>query len=258
MTPVIGITCSTLVLTGMRGVPRFALVHHYVDCVIAAGGLPLLLPNVGPTHVEAYLARIDGLVLSGGLDVDPIHYGQEPHPDLGQIDQVRDEFEIEVVRQARAAEIPMLAICRGIQVLNVACGGTLLQHIPAQVEKPLRHEQRAIRQDALSHGLEIEPGTRLHEIAGMSRVRVNTFHHQAPDDVPAPFVVSARAPDGVIEGIEDPTHPYCVGVQWHPERRPGDPLTRALFASFVDAARTQEGPARAARDAAPAGPGRAP
>ncbi|MHC5011902.1 MAG: gamma-glutamyl-gamma-aminobutyrate hydrolase family protein [Planctomycetota bacterium] len=236
MTPIIGITCSTLVLSGMRGVPRFALVHHYVDCVMRAGGLPLMLPNVTTEAAAAYLARIDGLVLSGGLDIDPIFYGQEPLPQMGKIDQVRDAFELEMTRGAHEAGIPILAICRGIQVLNVAFGGTLVQDIDHQVDGAIRHAQDTIRHDAVSHTIDIEEGTRLHEIAGVSRTRVNTFHHQSPDRVPEPFVISARTVDGVIEGIEDPSHPYCVGVQWHPERTSQDGFSVALFDSFVSAA----------------------
>ncbi len=237
MTPVIGISASTLVLAGMRGVSRFALSNFYVRCVTEAGGLPLILPNVTPDTAASYLSRLDGLILSGGLDVDPIFYGQEPMPDLGQVDQVRDAFELELARGSREEGIPTLAICRGAQVMNVAFGGTLLQHIPNQIENALKHEQEAIRRDALSHSLDIVPGTRLHELAGTDHLRVNTFHHQACDRVADGFVVSARAPDGVIEAIEDPEHPFCVAVQWHPERRPKDELSRSLFAALVDASR---------------------
>lgn len=236
MTPVIGITCSSLVLADLGGAARFSLPSYYVRCVADAGGLPLILPHVAAESAAAYLARVDGLVLSGGVDVDPDHYGQEPMPDLGKVDLARDAFEIELMRGAREAGTPTLAICRGIQVMNVAFGGTLLQHIPAQVDGAHRHDQQTIQPDAVGHGLVIEAGTRLHEIAGLERTRVNSFHHQAVDRVAEGFVVSARALDGVIEGLEDPAHPYCLGVQWHPERRPEDPLTRALFRSAVEAA----------------------
>jgi putative glutamine amidotransferase len=237
MAPVIGITCSTIVVEEMRGVTRFALSNYYVRCIMQAGALPLLLPNVAPESAAAYLARIDGLILSGGLDVDPLYFGQEPLPDLGEVDQVRDAFELELVKGAHHAGIPVFAICRGVQVMNVAFGGTLLQHIPAQVKGALKHEQAAVRKDAVSHSLEIVEGTRLHAIAGETRTRVNSFHHQAVDRVAEDFVVSARTLDGVIEGLEDPAHPFCIGVQWHPERRPKDPLTRGLFRSHVEAAR---------------------
>ena len=249
MTPVIGITASTLVLPGMRGVARFALSNYYVRCVTEAGGLPLILPNVAPETCASYLARLDGLILSGGLDVDPIFYDQEPMPDLGQVDQVRDAFELELVKSAKEQGIPVLAICRGIQIMNVAFGGTLLQHISGQVTKAIKHEQDAVRRDALSHSVDIVPGTRLHEMAGTERMRVNTFHHQSCDEVAPGFLVSARALDGVIEAIEDPEHPFCVGVQWHPERRPMDDLTKGLFGGVVEAARkaAKAGPQAAAR-----------
>jgi putative glutamine amidotransferase len=252
MVPVIGLTCSTLIVPDMRTVPRFAVVHHYVDCVRAAGGLPVAIPSVEPETADAFLGTVDGLVLTGGLDVDPLHYGQEPDPDLGKVDTQRDEFELALVRAAHARRVPVLGVCRGLQVMNVALGGTLHQHIPTAIERPVRHEQEAVQPDAMSHGIDIEPGTRLHRAAGTTKTRVNTFHHQAADRVADGLVVTARAPDGVIEGLEDPGHPWCVAVQWHPERRPDDPLSRALFSGLVAAARA----ARAQRVVHPGPAGR--
>ena len=178
--PVIGVSCSTLVLTGMRGVPRHALSEFYVTCILQAGGLPLLLPNGTPELTAAYLSRMDGLILSGGLDVDPEYYEDEPHPKLGNLDQVRDQYELELVRGAHQAGMPILAICRGVQVLNVAFGGSLVQDIPSEVPNAVKHEQQALRQTALSHTVKLERGTRLFSMAGESpRVRVNSFHHEA-------------------------------------------------------------------------------
>lgn len=243
--PLIGITCSTLVLADMRGVPRYALVHHYVDCVLEAGGLPIVVPSVAPGHADRYLARLDGLLLSGGLDVDPQHYDEEPHPRLGQVDARRDRFELALARAAYEAQLPILAICRGAQLLNVALGGSLLQDIGTQVAKPLRHDQETIQDDAPSHGVAIEPGTRLAEIAAAQRIRVNSFHHQACDRVAPGFVVSARSADGVVEAIEHADPAFCLGVQWHPERMPTDAVTRALFAAFHAAAEARTDAARA-------------
>lgn len=237
MTPVIGLSVSTLMLPGTRGVRRFAIPDYYVQCVLNAGGLPLLFPNVPAVCAASYLARVDGLVLSGGVDVDPEMYGAEPHPKLGEVDPDRDWFEVALVRGARDAGMPILAICRGAQVMNVAFGGTLIQDIPSQVEGALMHEQKALRHDAHCHGLQIEPGTHLHEVAGTTRVRVNSFHHQGLDRLAEGFNVTARSPDGVIEAIEDPRHPFCVGVQWHPERMPNDELTKHLFGALIEAAR---------------------
>jgi putative glutamine amidotransferase len=223
----------------MRGVPRFALSEFYVKAILAAGGLPLLLPNVEPDLAASYLSRVDALLLSGGLDVDPLYYDEGPHQKLGDLDQVRDEYELALAKGARDSGMPVLAICRGVQVLNVAYGGTLIQDIPSEVDGALKHEQHSVRQDSLSHRVRIEPGTKLHEIAGGNdEMRVNSFHHQSVKDVANGFVITARTSDGVIEAIEDPRHPFCVGVQWHPERTLENDLTRALFAQFVAAART--------------------
>ena len=236
-TPVIGISCSTLPALEVGDHRRFALPDYYVECVVAAGGLPLILPNIDPDTAAAYLARLDGLVLSGGGDMDPHLFGEDPHPDLGLVDGRRDHFELELCRGIREQGIPVLAICRGIQVLNVAYGGTVIQDIPAQVEGALGHMQNAVRRTALGHAIDIEPGSHLHEIAGGDRTRVNSFHHQGVGRVPEGLAITARAPDGIIEALEDPKHPWCVGVQWHPERRPDDPLTQGLFQGLVEAAR---------------------
>lgn len=253
MRPVIGITCSTLVLDDLRGVPRYALARSYTECVEQAGGLPWLLPSLGPERAPEFLERLDGLVLSGGLDVDPAHYDAEPHPDLGQVDGVRDLFELALCRAAHARRLPVLAICRGVQVANVALGGTLLQHIPAQVPGALKHDQAALRNDALCHSVEVGAGTRLAALLGVpERLRVNSFHHQAVDRPASGLVVNARAPDGVVEGLEDPAQPFFLGVQWHPERRPTDPVTRALFAGLVEAAQAF-GRAEPAQPRAPVG-----
>lgn len=235
--PVIGITCSTLPPAAADEHRRHSIPEVYIDCVVEAGGLPLILPNIDVASVPAYLARIDGLVLSGGYDIDPENFGEDPHPELGVVDVVRDAFEIALCRGIRAQGIPTLPICRGLQVINVAYGGTLIQHIPAEVEDPIRHTQRTIRRGTVGHAIEVVEGTRLHEIVGTTRTRVNSYHHQAVRDVADGLVVSARAPDGVIEGLEDPDHPWCVGVQWHPERCPSDPVTKALFAGHVEASR---------------------
>ncbi len=235
-TPVIGITCVTLAGPHMRGGAHDAVPQQYAECVVAAGGLPLLLPNVPPEAAAAYLSRIDGLILGGGWDVDPFLYGDEPAPDLRQLEQARDRLELALARGAHGEGMPIFGICRGTQLLNVAMGGTLIQHIPDEIDAPIRHEQVDVRPDALSHHVDIEEGTRLHAIAGTTRARVNTFHHQAVDQVAPGLLISARAPDRVIEGIEDPRHPFCLGVQWHPERSPEDVLSRALFAQFVAAA----------------------
>ena len=236
MRPVIGVSCSTLVLMDMRGVPRFALSEFYVRCVLAAGGLPVLLPSIEPDVAPQHLERLDGLVLSGGWDIDPEHFGEQPHPKLGEVDTFRDSYEISLARAAHERGMPLLAICRGIQVLNVALGGTLVQDIPSQVPDAVKHEQKTVRQTALCHAVDVADGTQLRAVVGAGHARVNSFHHQSCGRIAEGFVVSATAPDGVIEGIEDPRQPWCVGVQWHPERRQDDPITQGLFRGLVEAA----------------------
>ncbi len=237
--PVIGITSTTIAAHRLGDLRRQAVHDAYIEGVETAGGLPLLLPNVSAEHAPAFLARVDGLCLTGGDDVDPAYFGEDPHPKLGLMDDVRrDELERALCEGLRTQGVPTLAICRGIQIMNVAYGGTLIQDIPAQVEGAIRHAQDAVRSDALGHAIAVEPGTRLHALVGADTTRVNSFHHQAVGRVAEGLVVSARSSDGVIEGLEDPAHPWCVGVQWHPERRLEDPLTLALFAGLVEAARS--------------------
>jgi putative glutamine amidotransferase len=233
MKPVIGVTCSTMDAVEGRGVRRMQVPAPYVERVVEAGGLPLLLPVVEPALVADYLALVDGLVLVGGDDVDPALYGAPPHPDLGSVDPARDRFEIALLRAAAALDRPTLGICRGVQVMNVAFGGTLHQHLPATVPGALDHGGRF---DA-SHGVSVVPGTRLAAILGAAEVAVNSHHHQAIERVAPSLVVSARAADGVVEGAEDPSRPFLVGVQWHPERLASAPATKRLFDALIAASR---------------------
>ncbi len=234
--PVIGISCSTLPPESSDEHRRHSIPEVYIDCVVNAGGLPLILPNIDASHVPAYLDQIDGLVLSGGYDIDPESFGEHPHPKLGIVDFTRDAFELALCHGMRERGMPTFPICRGLQVVNVAYGGTLIQDIPAQTANPIAHAQRTIRRSSLGHSIDVVEGSHLHEVAGTLRTRVNSYHHQGVRDVGEGLVVSARAPDGIIEGLEDPSHPWMVAVQWHPERRLDDPLTQALFRGLVEAA----------------------
>jgi putative glutamine amidotransferase len=236
MGPVIGVTCSTQVAAERKGMLRYAVPTAYVDVVVAAGGLPLVLPSVEPDTAAAYLARIDGLLLTGGDDVDPSCYGRDPHPELGEVDPARDRFEVALVRGARAAGTPVLGICRGIQLLNAAFGGTLVQDVPSEVTGAIQHQQRTVTMGEYGHALAAVPGTRFARIAGAESFRVNSYHHQAVDRVADGLVVTARSPDGIVEGLEDPAHPFLEAVQWHPERLPEDRVTVRLLRAFVEAA----------------------
>jgi len=224
MKPIIGITsCSR--------------VGDYVESVKRAGGEPVVLDAAGdPARA---LDRVDALLLTGGLDVDPALYGEAPHP-VTEIDVDRDRFEIPLSRDAVARDLPVFAICRGVQVLNVAEGGTLIQDIPSAMTTGLTHAID-IPKDHAAHEVRVTPGTRLAASLGAAipqeTCAVNSRHHQAVGRVAPSFVVSAVSPDGVIEAIERPASAFCVGVQWHPENfwRTGE--FGPLFAAFVEAAR---------------------
>ena len=188
--------------------------------------------------LRAIYATLDGLLLPCGDDVGPERYRHERHPKLGRVDEERDELEITMARWALDDDLPVLGICRGIQVLAVAAGGTLWQDLPSEWEAGIGHDIREYGRDHLCHAIAITPGTLLSAATGCSHTEVNSFHHQAVRDLPDGFVVSARADDGVIEGIESPQHRFAVGVQCHPEGTwmSTAPCFAGLFRAFVEAA----------------------
>ena len=225
------------------GVTTCRKLEDYRQSVLHVGGEVRVLET--STDLAAAMDGLDGLLLTGGGDVDPAKYGEAPHATISPAEPGRDDFELGLVKLARERKMPVLAICRGIQVLNVACGGTLVQDIASQVPGAMSH-----RFDVPPH----QPMERAHEIwidkdSQLSRIMreklnddscdVNSRHHQAIRQVAPGFVVSATAPDGVIEAIEDPGARFCVGVQWHPENffRTGE--FRPLFEGFVDAAKNR-------------------
>lgn len=217
--PIIGISARSEAPVKPFFTPLYGIAQSYVRAVRRADGLPVLLPPVfGPHEVEGLLARLDGLILSGGGDVAAEWYGAAPSDLLELVDPERDRTELALARAALRCGKPMLAICRGVQVLNVALGGTLYADIPAQVPGALRHRPLPGAPDESSaHLVSLEPGSRLAAILGTNQVTTNSFHHQAVQKVGEGLVIVARAADGVIEGLEYPQHPFCVGVQWHPE-----------------------------------------
>lgn len=194
-----------------------SLRQEYVRSVEQAGALPLILVPGRPVDAAELLDRFDGLLLSGGSDVDPALYGESPHPRLGRVIRERDEFEIALVREAFRRDLPILAICRGHQVLNVAMGGTLIQDIPSEVTGGGDHDPRRERWER-AHDVQIVSDSRLREILDRDTVSVNSFHHQAVERLGKDLVVSARsAGDRIIEGVEAPGRRFIIGVQWHPE-----------------------------------------
>jgi len=215
--------------------PWYALRENYCEAVARAGGLPILLPHA-PEQAAAYLALIDGLVVTGGaFDVDPALFGATRRHASVTTKERRTAFELAVTRGAVEADKAVLGICGGEQLLNVALGGTLIQHIPDEVPQALAHEQPNPRTEP-GHSVRIAPGTLLHRVTGMDEMAVNSAHHQAVKQVAPGMIVDAVAPDGVIEGIEDPRRHFVLGVEWHPEYAISDGDTR-IFAAFVAAAR---------------------
>jgi putative glutamine amidotransferase len=229
--PVIGITGAFIKHNAfMEGV----YVHHdYHRSVAAAGGIPIVLPFINPEAALEAAALCDGIIMSGGEDVDPLYYGEEPHPHLGYTNRERDETELALIRHALDHNIPLLAVCRGVQILNVALGGTLIQDIPSQWSEPLQHSQKAERSRD-THAVALEPGSWLAEILGEQRIRVNSLHHQALKDVADDLKVAAKASDGIIEAVEYTGSSFAIGVQWHPESMTAtNPLMKRLFEAFI-------------------------
>ena len=233
--PTIGVTLDSEEPGGYSKFPWYAVRQNYADAVVKAGGLPLFLPHE-PDQVTDYLKLIDGLVVTGGaFDVDPSLFGaRDKHPTV-KLKGRRTEFEWKITQAAVEADLPVLGICGGQQLLNVVLGGTLIQHIPDEVEGPLAHEQPNPR-DEPGHSVRIEKGTLLHKITGAASLEVNSAHHQAAKDVGPGVRINAVAEDGVIEGIEDPRHRFVLGVQWHPEFSisKGD---EKIFRAFIEAAK---------------------
>ncbi len=237
--PLIGITSGTEpVLPGF-----YILRHDYVRAVELAGGVPVVLAPAGAALHPALLSRLDGLVLTGGIDVTPRLYGEEAHATVTDTSAERDEFEVRLVLEALARDLPLLAICRGMQLLNVALGGTLVQDIRTESGSAVRHDDFRRPRTDLAHSVSVKNGSRLHTLLGADEIEVNSLHHQAIARLAAPLVATATAPDGLVEAVELPARRFVLGVQWHPEawwsEKPVGrfaPLFRALAAAAVESA----------------------
>lgn len=240
--PLIGISATLMVIESgsFIGHKRAAVGDHYIQAINLAGGVPLILPIVGDQNlVRQQMGVVDGLLLSGGYDVSPLQYGEEPRVGLEAICPVRDAYEIELIRLARLSGKPILGICRGMQLLNVAFGGTLHQDIHSSLPNVLQHNSKADPDEA-THSVAIFPGTLLQKIMNETTLLTNSFHHQAIKDLAPNFIVNARTQDGVVEGIESTQDSFILGTQWHPEMMIAKhPKMLELFRSFVKA--TKEG-----------------
>ena len=234
--PFVLVTATTEII---RDIPRVRLNEAYTDALAAAGLVPIILPPIDPAIAAASLTDVAGLVLTGGEDVDPARFGEDPHPATGEPHDRRDAYELALAREAHERRIPTLAICRGLQVMNVALGGTLVQDIPTQYSQDIAHDPAGRRADRV-HGVAIEPDSNLARIVGATSIATNSSHHQAAHRLGRGLRVTARSDDGVVEAIEPTDRAWwMVGVQWHPEELTATPedWDRRLFAAFGDAVR---------------------
>lgn len=239
MRPYIGISCGTFRDRDWCPPANF-LRKNYTDAIVAAGGVPLIIPVIDDIDVlRALYERIDGVLISGGGDIDPRYYGEAPLPGLGPTDPQRDDVELPLARWAVADGKPLLGICRGSQVINVALGGTLYQDIPSQIKSHLVHDSSFTRQDwtYMAHELQIDPESRLAQVFGETCFMTNSLHHQSLKDLAPGVRAVAWAPDGVIEAIEGTADAgFLMGVQCHPEalQSAADPRWQLLFREFVE------------------------
>ncbi|MEM2136977.1 MAG: gamma-glutamyl-gamma-aminobutyrate hydrolase family protein [Candidatus Methanomethylicia archaeon] len=236
MKPIVGITSSH---DWSR--ETYMLGNAYIKSVEIAGGIPIIIPPTYNMDIEVILSKIDALILSGGPDIDPYLYGESPTPRTGAINPLRDKFEIEIARKAVEMEKPLLAICRGIQVLNVAFNGTLYQDINTQIPKSIRHAWHTttgteVPPNYPTHTVKLKRESKLYKIFNKEILRVNSFHHQAVKDVGIGFEATAWADDGVIEAIEYMGEKYIIGVQWHPEWMYDSEMIK-IFQALIEASK---------------------
>lgn len=234
MKPIIGITSNIreekLLTTGISN----------IHAIVKGGGLPIVLPNLSDESlIDQLVESIDGLLVTGGNDADPTLYGEEPHPNLGEVCPERDSFEMALIAKFLKKDKPIFGICRGCQMINVAAGGNLFQDIYTQSDKPLlQHTQKAPRSHP-THYVDVKENSLLYGIVQSTRFKVNSFHHQAVRSIPKGFDITALSSDGIIEAYESKEHRFVLGVQWHPENlvQKNDVFSINLFSAFIEACR---------------------
>jgi len=235
--PLIGVTARNAVNPN-TGTDMEGVVEAYLRAVVRAGGAPVIVPRRLPAETLAALfEKLDGVLLPGGGDIAPARLGGESHATVYGVDDARDELEFSLVRWSAEQAKPILGICRGIQVFNAALGGSLYLDIASQRPESAQHDTpRELPWEYLAHRVSVEPGSRLGALLGQAETPVNSWHHQAVREAAPGLRVTARAEDGLIEGLELPDHPFALAVQWHPEMLPDRPEAQRLFAGLVEAA----------------------
>jgi putative glutamine amidotransferase len=235
--PVIGITVYSA--TNESGNPISAVQTKYIEAIVQAGGAPFLIPNhVSAEMMQDLYARLDGILFTGGGDLALNLYNGTPHPSVGLVDEARDAAELPLVCRAADDGKPFLGVCRGLQLVNVALGGTLYSHILDQHEGAHQHDWHVgYPRDYLAHEVRVQADSKLAKIVAEPVLQVNSLHHQGIEQIAPQLVPVAYAPDGLIEGVELPGHLFGVAVQWHPEWLTGQAAARNLFRALVDAAR---------------------
>jgi putative glutamine amidotransferase len=237
--PLIGITTDRY--SGGLGLTQQGITQAYIESIYQAGGCPVLIPLGGPAEAYAELVgRLDGVLFTGGGDVHPAAYASQPHPNVAYVDEDRDRVEIVLLSLTLGRRLPFLGICRGLQVINVALGGTLFEDIADQRPGSLKHDVSPdFPRNFLAHPIDIEGGSLLAQVFGLQQVQVNSLHHQAARRLADRLVPTAYTPDGVVEALELPDYPFGLAVQWHPEWLQEHLSMRALFQAFIQAAETR-------------------
>ncbi|WP_339229414.1 gamma-glutamyl-gamma-aminobutyrate hydrolase family protein [Oceanobacillus sp. FSL K6-2867] len=233
MKPIIGVTAS---METDRA--YYSTANRNVKAIIRTGGIPVILPYIiEEGDVAEIVNRLDGLYATGGGDIDPILFGEEPHPKLGLIIPERDRSEFNLIQKMLDKKKPILGVCRGSQILNIAAGGDMYQDIYSQIDKQLLQHSQEAPFDYGSHFVDVEKDSLLHKLTGEDKLRVNSYHHQANRMVTEEFQVSGTASDGVIEAIESKIHPFALGLQWHPEgmAEVNDEASLKIYAGFITA-----------------------
>ena len=235
MEPLIGITSDFQRDKDIFKCPAYFISENYIMAVKEAGGIPIIMPYISDKiAIDELLERIDGLLIAGGnFDINPAFYGEMPIEKLGRFNEKRTAFEMEITKAALKADKPILGICGGEQLLNVATGGSLFQDIETQVNGAKNHQQKTPKSEPY-HPVNIEPGTKLHSILGCNTIKTNSTHHQSIKKLGENLRINAIAEDGIIEGIESTHHRFILGVQWHPEYlyKKGKPYER-IFKAFI-------------------------